>query len=265
MRSQEATLPLKGIVTFIVVFIFGSISEATAAPIKVTDTKGREMIVEVLSFSPMTRQTKIKRLTDDKVFKVNVKVFDEASQKKIIAEAPPAMADLKISVSTGKRRKTVANSSYLKDQVVTATVKVENESREAGLKEGKFTILLVGRSMERYSDRDVDKAMILSKQTFTATIQPDGDFEYECKPVVTRYDSDRDSTNIGGWEFDGYLLVVKDEKGNVVAKSTNLAMVETTTIKDPALVEKALTASEGANVSRTLLPHGYKFKSISSE
>ena len=61
--------------------------ESLCAAITVTDQKGRSMEVDVLEYKPVTKMTKIKR-TDGQVFNVNIGVFDEASRKRIVENAP---------------------------------------------------------------------------------------------------------------------------------------------------------------------------------
>ena len=103
--------------------------ESLCAAITVTDQKGRSMEVDVLEYKPVTKMTKIKR-TDGQVFDVNIGVFDEASRKRIVENAPEPQAELLVRVSVGKRRKRQGDSSFMKDQTISASVDVVNESRD---------------------------------------------------------------------------------------------------------------------------------------
>jgi hypothetical protein len=80
--------------------------------------------------------------------------------------------------------------------------------------------------------------------------------EHELRAIETTYDQDKDSSNLGGWEFEGYLLVAQDEDGNIIATKTTLGDVGTTTLKDPKAVLAAIALSEGMETNHDLTPRG---------
>jgi len=83
-------------------------------------------------------------------------------------------------------------------------------------------------------------------------VTADEEFEYECDPIITEYDSDKDDTNIGGYEYDGYLLVMQNEEGEIIGFDTSIAKVESRLSEDEAHVESALGLTEGVELKRDL-------------
>lgn len=235
------------------VFLLIGRMPADAEQIVVSNPKGQSMTVEVLSYTTSSGNVQVKR-DDGQVINTKLSVFDKESQEKIIANAPVELADLDLDVSIGRKRERQSTSSYMKNQTITAKVKVTNKSRDIDLPDTKFTVLLVGRNSRRYADRDQDWYKVLSNQTFSTKL-PAGKFsEHEMKSVRTEYDSDKDDTNLGGWEFEGYLLVAQDADGKVIATKTTLGDVRTYTVKVEKLVLAAIALKEGAETKHDLSP-----------
>jgi len=232
------------------------LSTGAVGALEVRDTTGRTMDVEVLAYTKSSGNVKIKRKSDGQIFTVKISLFDAASQKAIADAAPVAMPDLRVQVSVGRRRAREGSSTYKKTQEISVTVKVENQSRDIDLEKSKFTVLLIGRNMLRYSNRNADSAKVLLKENFSGELGAGKKLEFECSPVITSYDSDRDSSNIGGWEYDGYLMVVQDAAGKVVNSYSNIGPVKVDTLKREDLLKKALDLTVGTETQRNLQRFG---------
>jgi hypothetical protein len=227
----------------------------TAAPIDVANKAGQSMTVEVLSYTASSGNVRIQR-ADGQIFNTKLDVFDAASQEKIIANAPKEVAKFEMDVSIGKKRRDQGSSTFMENMTITTSAKISNVTRDTDLAETNFTILLVARNSRRYADRSQDWYKILSVQKFSTQL-PAGKFsEHELKPVATSYDSDKDSSNLGGWEFEGYLLVAQDPSGKILATKTSLGTVSTTTVKDEKLILDALKLGEGMETEHDLKPRG---------
>lgn len=231
----------------------GLMLEAVSA-IEVRNKAGQAMDVEVLAYTKSSGNVKIKRLPDGQIFNTKIDLFDEASQKAIAESAPALKPQLRVEVSVGRRRAREGDSSYMKRQEITVTVKARNDSRDIDLPTTKFTVLLVARNLLRYSNPKADTAKILLKEEFTKDLPAGKDLEFECSPVVTEYDSDRDSSNIGGWEYDGYLMTMQDDTGKIIDAHTNIGPVEVDILKLPDALLKAIDLRVGAEVQRSLRP-----------
>lgn len=226
---------------------------ANSFAIIVKDTKGRAMDVEVLSFTKSSGNVRIKR-KDGNIFNLKISLFDEESQKKIEAAAPAAFPKLDINISVGKRRQKHDGSFYMKRNLVSVTAKIKNISRDIDLPKCHFTIFLIGRNSKRYADRKLDWSKILSIQKFETAILASKEFSHELVPISTSYDSDKDYTNLGGWEFDGYLLVIQKPDGEILMGKSSIGPLKTAVTNNPQLLEKALEFSENLQLNRDFSP-----------
>lgn len=226
-----------------------------AATIEVANKAGQSMTVEVISYTASSGNVRIQR-SDGQIFNTKLDVFDAASQERIIANAPKEVAKFEMDVSVGKKRRDQGSSTYMENMTITTSAKVTNVTRDTDLGETNFTILLVARNSRRYANRSEDWYKILSVQRFSTQL-PAGKFsEHELKSVETSYDSDKDSSNVGGWEFEGYLLVAQDPAGKILATKTTLGQVLTTTLKEEKLILDALKLGEGMETEHDLRPRG---------
>lgn len=230
-------------------------SSLGAATIEVANKAGQSMTVEVISYTASSGNVRIQR-SDGQIFNTKLDVFDAASQERIIANAPKEVAKFEMDVSVGKKRRDQGSSTYMENMTITTSAKVTNVTRDTDLGETNFTILLVARNSRRYANRSEDWYKILSVQRFSTQL-PAGKFsEHELKSVETSYDSDKDSSNVGGWEFEGYLLVAQDPAGKILATKTTLGQVLTTTLKEEKLILDALKLGEGMETEHDLRPRG---------
>lgn len=215
----------------------------------VKDTKGRTMDVEVTAYTKSSGNVRIKR-KDGNFFNVKISLFDKESQKRIKAAAPAAYPKLNINISAGKRRQKVAGSSYMKSNLVSVSVKIKNPARDIDLPKCRFTIILIGRNSKRYADKNLDWSKILSIQKFETAILASKEYSQELQPISTKYDSDKDSSNIGGWEYDGYLLIVQKPDGEILKAKSSIGPLKTSVVDNPALLKKALGLSENTELNR---------------
>lgn len=222
------------------------------ASIEVQDTQGRKMTVDVLAYTESSGNVRIKRVEDGAIFNVKLNIFDSDSQERIREAAPKQRAKLDVSVSVARRRQDVPGSSYMERQTIKAKAKVENASRDIDFIEGKATLLLVGREMKRFANRDADYGEIMHKESFNATLNPGREMEYEFKPIVTEYDSDKDSTNIGGIEYYGWLLVIQEKDGSIHSVETSIGNLKKETDEDPEIGNIFLGLNVGQSVEKDL-------------
>lgn len=226
-----------------------------AAPIEVSNTSGQKMSVEVLAYTASSGNVRVKR-SDGQIFNTKIDVFDLASRERIIANAPVEVPKFDMDVSVGKKRKDQANSTFMENMTISTSVTITNQSRDIDLGETKLTILFVARNSRRYADRSQDWYKILSVQRFSTQLDAGKSSRHELQPIETSYDSDKDKSNLGGWEFEGYLLVAADAAGKIIATKTSLGQVSTTTVKDEKLLQEALKLREGTETNHDLTPRG---------
>ena len=220
--------------------------------LEVKNTQGQKMNIEVLKYTKSSGNVRIERIEDGKIFNVKLNLFDAESQTKIVEAAPKARADLDIKLSAGKRRKKQPGSSFMEDQTVTASVLIKNESRDVDFEKGKATAFLVARQTKRFANRDEDYGKILAKQTFNVSLPAGQETKYECKPVTTSYDADRDETNVGGWEYYGYVVIVEDGEGAIHSIETSIGNLKKDLDETPELGKQILGLSKDQTVQKNL-------------
>ncbi len=210
------------------------------------------MSVEVLSYTASSGNARIQRTSDKAIFNVKISMFDSASQEKITKAAPKATAKLLAKLSAGRRRENLGSSSYMEKQTITAKATVENQSRDIDFVKGKGTILLVARQTKRFSDSDADYGKVLLKESFDISLNPGKVVNFECKPVETTYDSDKDSTNIGGWEYYGWLMVIQEENGDIHSIETSIGNLKKETDQNPQIGKEFLKLNVESVVEKNL-------------
>ncbi len=210
------------------------------------------MDVKVLAYTKSSGNVRIERISDGQIFNVKIDLFDPESQKKIVEAAPVAKAELEIKVSAGRRRERLGESSFMKKQTVSASLKVLNDSRDIDFADGKATVFLVGRQTKRFAERDQDYGKVLGKNEFKLSVNAGRETEFECKPVVTEYDSDKDDTNVGGWEYYGYLVVIQNADGSVHSVDTSIGNLKKEVEEAPAIGKSFLSLNEGSLVEKDL-------------
>jgi len=221
-------------------------TSSSAEPITVSDTKGRTMEIRVHSYTESSGNLRLERVDDGRFFNVKIDLFDAESQEKIKEVAPRPVAELDAKLSVGRRRERLGDSSYMKRQTISSSMRI------AHFMNGAVTVFIIGRQTSRYADREADYGKVLLKQNFRASVRAGEEFEYECKAVVTEYDSDRDSTNIGGWEYYGYAFIIQNEDGSVHTAETSIGNLQTEMNEDPEHVKTVLALSAGATVEKNL-------------
>lgn len=210
------------------------------------------MKVEVLGYNPSSGNLKIERVEDGQHFNVKIGMFDAPSQKRIVDNAPKLKADLEIKVSVGKRRSRQGVSSYMKDQTISASVAVNNESRDIDFPAGEGTLLLIARQTRRYAEDEEDYGKVLSKQQFNIEAKAGAQTSVEAKPIVTSYDSDRDSSNVGGWEYYGYAFILVDSDGDIHTVDTSIGNLKKDVEENPVIGKELLNLAEGSLVEKDL-------------
>jgi len=240
---------------YLLITIIGTLSSLHAAVIEVASTSGQKMNVEIISHTASSGNVRIKR-ADGQFFNTKISVFDAVSQEKIIANAPKELPELTFDVPIGRQRARQGSSVYMQDMTITTSVKASNMSRDIDLDQANCTIVLVGRNSKRHADRALDWYKVLSVQKFSTQLVAGKSSEHELKSVETSYDQDKDSSNLGGWEFEGYLLVARDKDGKIIATKTTLGEVGTVTLKDGKATLAAIELSEGTETNHDLTPRG---------
>jgi len=219
-----------------------------AEVITIEDSKGRSMMVDLLAGNDQS--VKIKRLKDGKVFSMPFSSLSAKSQKEIkkkLKTLKPEYPPLEVDVVMGKRRKKENDSYYMKAMTITAKVTVTNKDRKMPCPPCHGNIIFVGES-QKYKDR----FLILSSQTFEL-VPTDRGTEFVSESFVTTYDSDnKGSGNIGGYKYEGYLLVVSDDEGRVLLTKTLFPAIKKAMATQANFVSKFSKYPVGTYLSKSM-------------
>lgn len=209
---------------------------ALADPISITDSQGRTLSIHLLSLAEDTIAFTIAD-ADDREFELPVARLDEASRTKVREAAKslkPRIPPVEIDVTVGKRRK--KEGYYMINQTVTTKVTIKNPSHSIAFPKSSARILFIGRNR-----RNDDVFKILSSDKFEVQISPARSMEFEPKIFSTSYDSDNKGYgNIGGYQYDSYIVAILDGDGKVIGSKTSSPGVRSALEKDLLLLPKVI-------------------------
>jgi len=172
------------------------ISLANSDTLNLINKQGKQMTVSVLSWKDGNYV--IKRESDNKRFTISLDLLDAPSQKKF-----------------SKRRNDKGTSYYMKEMNVSGKVVLKNTDSGKLCPECTGRLIFIGQNQ-----RETNLFNVLHNQKFKLTPTLKG-VEFTTSTFKTSYDSDnKGEGNIGGYKYDGYLLVVLDKKENVILTKT---------------------------------------------
>jgi hypothetical protein len=230
-----------------VLILSGGIS---AAPISVSDVKGRAIEIDVVSLAGSN--VTFRRAGSPKEFTLPLSDFANASQELIrteVAKLPAVVPKIEPDVVIGKRRQKT-DSYYMVKQEITCTVKLTNPSLNTAIPTVSGKILFIGEDR-----RTPELLQVLSVQDVEAAIDPGKTFSKEMEAFVTTYDSDNKGVgNVGGSQYMGYILVMTDAAGNVVVNHTLTSSFEQAIKARPEILNELLKYSKGKVLTVKLGP-----------
>ena len=222
-----------------------------AESISVKDKQGRSMDIELISVT--NDRVKFNRISDGKTFEVPLSSFDADSTTKIqskksaLGDAHPTY---EIDVVVDKRRKKKDGSWYLVEQTIAGKVNLKNPVINGTAPAGKARVLYFGeetRTGGRYS--------VLSTEDYDFQIKGGDTHTHELSPYVTTYDSDnKGAGNIGGLQYEGYLLLIMDAKGNVIQFQTTCGKLHQLLTEKPDFKAKFKTLKAKAQLDDKFVP-----------
>jgi hypothetical protein len=221
-----------------------------SAPLTVTDTKGRSIEIELISVND--GDVTFSRKGDPKEFTLPLTNFAETSQKLIKTQAallPKRLPKMELDAVIGKRRRK-DGSYYMVRQEITTTVKITNRDLKQSVPEVEVKLIHIGQNR-----RTSDIYTILSKQSFKTTIDPAQTITKEMRSFITSYDSDNKGYgNIGGFEYQSYILAVLDPEGKVAVYSASTPSLRKLIESNQHLLEDLLAYPRGKMLTSEMEP-----------
>ena len=231
-------------------FAWGVISSAgvSAAPITITDIKGRAIEIELVSLAGSS--VTFRRAGNPKEFNLPLSNFTDASQQLIrteVTKIPVATPKIIPDITIGNRRQN-GDSYYLKRQEISCTIKLTNSSLNIPIPTVSGKMLFIGEDR-----RTPELLQVLSAQDIEAAIEPGKTFVKEMEVFSTTYDSDNKGVgNAGGSQYVGYILVMTDAANNVVVEQTLTGSFRQAIAARPVVLKELLTYSKGKVLTNKL-------------
>jgi hypothetical protein len=227
-----------------------SVNSLHAAPISVTDQKGRAIEIELVAMAGDS--VTFRRAGDTKEFSLPLSNFAADSQeliRKEVARMPVVLPKIQAEVIIGKRRQK-GDSYYMVTQEINATVKLTNPSLTVPIPTVSGKIVFIGQDR-----RTPELLSILSTQSVETPIKPKETVTQVVEGFLTTYDSDnKGNGNIGGAQYSGYILILLDEAGNVVLDQTTSGSLRQAMNNKPAVLKEIITYSKGKLLTEKLDP-----------
>jgi hypothetical protein len=203
---------------------------ALAGPVfDVRSSDGKALKIELLEVSGETVTFATVGEKGGKEHSLALGRFDPDSQKRILDEGkdlPPRLPKLDIEVVVSKKRE--KDGYYMVNQTVSAKVKLKNLNPRVAFPKSKVHLTYFGRNR-----RNAENYKVMARKTFDCELAAGGQTEEPVEGFKTRFDSDNKGYgNIGGYQYDSYLLVITDQEGNVIEAKTSDAGVRALLAKD---------------------------------
>lgn len=222
-----------------------------AESLSVKDKQGRSMDIELISVT--SDRVKFNRVSDGKTFEVPLSSFDADSAKRIQAKkAAPGEAHptYELNVLVDKRRKKKDGSWYMVEQTIAGKVDIKNPVINTTAPAGKARLLYFGEEQ-----RTGGKYSVLATEEYDFQVAGGATHTHEAAPYVTSYDSDNKGYgNVGGLQYEGYLLLLMDAKGNVIQFQTTCAKLNQLLTEKPDYKAKFKTLAAKSQLDDKFVP-----------
>lgn len=166
---------------------------------------------------------------------------DKAAQAEIAKKYPALRLQLKV----GKRNKPQPGSSYMKIMTMTPEIVVESAATQP-MAAASATCLLITMETESKYRRGDEELIIATNETVEIPAVPKGvRRNIEFAPLESRYDSDRDATNIGGQVYKYFIMAVFSDDKQFLHFETNCPELDKHLKAHPELRQKFLGMKPG--------------------
>lgn len=224
--------------------------------ILVANKKGNTFEAELLSATKATAT--VRRSSDKKLFSLKLDTLNEDCVKTIEKHRPNLEAPYptyETEVVVGKRRKK-GDSYYMVTQTITASAKITNTDREISSPEISGRVVFLGQDQ-----RDPDQFEVLATRDFKVSPEPGSTIKVEFRPFSTSYDSDNEgSGNIGGHQYDGYVLILYKNDNTVAHSYTTNSRYRKAFEADIGILDSFRTIKAGSDLTKGLKPPGRRGK-----
>ncbi|MFD0893108.1 hypothetical protein KBB96_16940 [Luteolibacter ambystomatis] len=238
--------------------IFGALLLSSACAfagptMTVKDKTGRAMEIEVLGVS--SDKVSFNRKSDGKRFDLPLSTFDADSVSQITSkksEVGGVHPNYGIDVSIEKRRKKKGESWYMVEQTVSAKVTIKNPNPNTPAPPVGVRMVFLGEDRSSGKEHSV-----LAVREYKVELSGGMSDVRDTDPFKTVYDSDNKGVgNAGGDQYEGYVLILTDDKGNLIQQTSNCAKFNEALKSDPRVIESFKTVKPNALLDAKFNPTG---------
>jgi hypothetical protein len=115
---------------------------------------------------------------------------------------------LHIQAKVGKRNVPVGSSTYMMTMTMTPEVVIESARTQPMAAASAIFLLVTMETSVKYRNGEEELIIATTETKEIPAVPKGGRRNIEFKPLATRYDSDRDDTNVGGQEYKYYIMAV---------------------------------------------------------
>ncbi len=175
--------------------------------------------------------------------------FDASSQEKLREEAKGIPARLpKIDIEVVISNKRDKQGYYMINQTISSKVKIRNLSTRIDYPASKGYMVYFGQNR-----RNDGLFKLMANKNFEFNILANKTFETDVLGFKTSYDSDNKGYgNIGGYQYECYVLVLTDAEGNVIGTKTTDGSLRSAIEKDLSKAKRLIDLKEDETLNKDL-------------
>lgn len=128
---------------------------------------------------------------------------------------------LRVQPKVGKRNSPVGNSSFMMTMTMTPEIIIESAQTQPMASASATFLLVTMETSAKYSRGEEELIIATSETKGIPAVAKGSRRSIEFKPLSSRYDSDRDDSNVGGQEYKYYIMAVFADDNQFLHFETN--------------------------------------------
>lgn len=173
---------------------------------------------------------------------LSLNVFGQQPDKASISKKYPS---LQIQAKVGKRNSPVGNSTYMMLMTMTPEIVIDSAHTQAMASASATFLLVTSDTSAKYRRGEEELIIATSETQGIPAVAKGSRRSIEFKALSTRYDSDRDSSNVGGQEYKYYIMAVFADDHQFLHFETNCPELSRHLQKNPDLRTQFLGMKPG--------------------
>lgn len=142
---------------------------------------------------------------------------DKAAKEKMEKKYP----SLHIQAKVGKRNSPIGGSSYMMMMTMTPEIVIESAKTQPMASASAIFLLVTSDTSAKYRRGEEELVIATSETKGIPAVTKGSRRSIEFKALSTRYDSDRDSSNLGGQEYKYYIMAMFADDNQFLHFETN--------------------------------------------